>query len=59
MVRIELELTDEINDEIVLESLKWHLNHSKSHKPTVHESKEEYKKIQDALQIVVEYYGGD
>ena len=57
-MKVEINITDEIEDTIILESLKWHLGVQKSYKPTFQEAIDENKETIAAFKLIVDYYGG-
>ena len=57
-MKIEINVTDEMEDEIVLESLKWHFEAEKSYRPKNLEDKKINWEIVEAFKIIVDYYGG-
>ena len=57
-MKVKINITDEIEDEIVLASLQWHLEAEKRYRPKHKEDVKINKKIVDAFKVVVDYYGG-
>ena len=51
-MKVELEITDEIEDAVLVESLKWHLENL-----PFAEDPEYYAEISAAFKMVLEYYG--
>ena len=57
-MKVEINITDDIEDQIVLKSLQWHLECEKSYRPKNKEDVEINYEIVEAFKIVVDYYGG-
>jgi len=57
-MKIEIEITDEMEDAIILESLTTHFGYQTSDVPTYEKDSKKHKELVRAFKIILDYYGG-
>ena len=58
LMKIEIEITPEVEDEVIVESLRTHLGYQSDDSITYDKDPEKQKKLVKAFKIILDYYGG-